>query len=234
MRAFIILLLLFPAAVLADDQHLFVYSLVELGVRVEKPAGDGKHFSQGSGVFLGDGLVLTAAHVVKVDPGNRKVTVLLDGWRRDGTLVADGQTENIDLALIKIPSEELDEKRRTQAPVAICAGNPGPSQPVVVASLGTLSNAVTVSTPITSDLQMGSWTNLLSTGYHQGNSGGGVFDPRHGCLWGILNMELSGPSKTDGRFLDLTAFVPASKITQYLDAYHRQANGDQDGSSGKH
>jgi len=234
MRPVIILLLLFPAAALADDRNLLAPSPAELGVQVEKPAGDGTHYSEGSGVFLGDGLVLTAAHVVKVDPGNRKVTVLLDGRRRDGTLVPDAQMEKADLALIKLPSEELGDKRRAQAPVAVCTGNPGPSQPVVVASMGTVSNAATISTPITSDLQTGSWTNLLSTGYHHGNSGGGVFDPRQGCLWGIINLELSGPSKTDGRFLDLTAFVPASKIAPFLDEYYRQAIGAPDQPPGKH
>lgn len=233
MRPVIILFLLLPTAVLADDLGPPVLSPAELGVRVEKPAGDGTHFSQGSGIYLGDGLVITAAHVVRLDPANRKVTVLIDGRRRDGSLVSVGQSDSVDLALIKIPAEELGEKRRKQAPVAVCTGNPGPSQPVVVASLGTVSNALTIATPITSDLQTGSWTNLLSTGYHQGNSGGGVFDPQLGCLWGILNMELSGPSKTDGRFLDLTAFVPASKITPFLDDYDRQATGASGKASGQ-
>jgi hypothetical protein len=104
-----------------------------------------------------------------------------------------------------------------------CAANPGPSQPVAVAAMGTVSDAVTIPSPITSDLQTGTWTNLLSTGYHQGSSGGGVFDPKQGCLWGILAFEPSGPSKPDGRFLDLTAFVPATKIAPFLEAYRNQA-----------
>jgi hypothetical protein len=225
MRAAGFLLLLFPVAALADSEGFPALSPADLGVRVEKPVGDGKQFSQGSGVFLGgSGLVLTAQHVVKYDPGNPKVTVLIDGWRRDGALVADGLKESVDLALIALHPEELGERRRAQPSVSVCAGNPGPSQPVVVAALGTVSNSVTIPSPITSDLQTGTWTNILATGYHQGNSGGGVFDPQHGCLWGILSFELSGNSKTDGKFLDLTAFVPASKIAPFLDEYRRQAN----------
>jgi hypothetical protein len=193
-----------------------------LGVRVEKPAGDGVHFSQGSGVFMGDGLVLTAFHVVKYEPDNPKVTVLLDGWRRDGTLVSDGQKENVDLALIKLPPDQMSDGRRAQARVAICAANPGPSQPVVVAAMGTVSDTVTIPSPITSDLQTGTWTNILATGYHQGRSGGGVFDPKQGCLWGILAFELSGHAKPDGRLLDLTAFVPAAKIAPFLEEYRKQ------------
>ena len=56
----------------------------ERGVRVEQPVG--KLFSQGSGIFLGDGVVLTAAHVVKADPANAKATVIVDGWRVDGKI----------------------------------------------------------------------------------------------------------------------------------------------------
>ena len=75
----------------------------EVGVRVEKPAGDGVHYSQGSGVLLGDGLVLTAAHVVKYNPQDPKVTVVMAGWRVDGTLAAIGGPDSVDLALVKTP-----------------------------------------------------------------------------------------------------------------------------------
>ena len=200
-------------------------SPAEAGVRVEKPVGDGQHYSQGSGVFLANGLVLTAAHVVKFAPENPKVTVIIDGWRIEGALVLDGQSENLDLALIKIPIKALSPARRNRKPVSVCLQNPGPSQKVVVAALGKVSDAVTVPTPITSDGQTGNWTNLLSTGYHQGSSGGGVFNIAQNCLWGILNLELSGPSLTDGHIIDLSAFVPASRITPFLNKYYGQKRG---------
>ena len=224
MRIFSLILLLWmaPAAMaLADPAP----TPAEVGVRLEKRAGDGQHFSQGSGVFLGDGLVLTAAHVVDVNPDDPKITVVVDGWRIDGAVVQDGQaeTEKLDLALVKIDQSVLSERRRAQPAVPVCAANPGPSQPVVVASLGTVTQAATISTPITSDGQTGDWTNLLSTGYHHGNSGGGVFSPGRGCLWGIINLELSGP--VEGRFVDLTAFIPATKIAPFLSLYRTRPNG---------
>ncbi len=214
---------LWSGGVVAAEPQRFSLAPADVGVRLEKPAGDGVHFSQGSGVYLGGGLVLTAAHVLKVDPAHSKVTVLLDGRRVDGVLVSDGEAEKVDLALVKLPDEALSPARLAQPAVPVCAENPGPSQPVVVASMGTVSNAATIATAITSDLQTGGWTNLLSTGYHQGNSGGGVFQPERRCLWGIINLELSGPSITDGRPLDLTAFVPASKIAPFLKAYAGKA-----------
>lgn len=189
----------------------------DVGVRVEKPAGDGTHYSQGSGVFLGRGLVLTAAHVVSVDPGNRQVTVLLDGRRVDGVLVRDGQAQKLDLALIRLKDEDLSPQRRDQPLVPVCPANPEPSQPVTVVAMGQSVTAFTIPKGLTSDGREESWTNLLATGFKQGNSGGGVFSIRQKCLWGIVNLELGGVSKTTGKPIELTAFVPAARITPFLE-----------------
>lgn len=189
----------------------------DFGVRVEKPAGDGTHYSQGSGVFLGHGLVLTAAHVVSVDPGNRQVTVLLDGRRVDAIVVRDGQAQNLDLALIRLNDADLSPARRDQPMVPICPANPEPSQPVSVVAMGQAVTAFTIPKGLTSDGREESWTNLLATGFKQGNSGGGVFSIRQNCLWGIVNLELGGVSKKTGKPIDLTAFVPASRIAPFLE-----------------
>ena len=67
---------------------------------------------------------------------------------------------------------------------------------MVVASLGTVSNALTIPSAIESDASeakdTGTWTNILTTGYHQGNSGGGC-PPARRCPWGIINKEMGGP-----------------------------------------
>jgi hypothetical protein len=196
-----------------------------VGVQIEKPAGDNIHYSQGSGVFLGDGLVLTAAHVVTLDPGNPAVIVLVDGIRVAGKLIFDEQAKGLDLALIKLPPEALGEQRRHQAKLPVCAANPTPNQPVDVAEQGQVSRSATVNTAISSKARTtDGWTDLLNTGYHHGSSGGGVFDIRQGCLWGIVSLEMSGPSTTDGHFLDLTAFVPALDISHFLHDYERQGH----------
>ena len=153
---------------------------------MEKPVGDGITTAIGSGIYLGEGLVLTAAHVVSSNPTNHQTTVVIDRLRIPGTVVENGETQKLDLALIKIDASGLPARRRTQSPVSICSSNPGPNQPVVVASMGIVTQASTISSPITSDFQTGTWTDMLSTGYHQGNSGGGVFNSQQGCLWGII------------------------------------------------
>jgi hypothetical protein len=193
----------------------------EVGVRVEKPAGDGVHYQQGSGVYLGDGLVLTAAHVVKLDPTHNKVVVLIDGVRTDGEVVFNGDAHKIDLALIRLVANELTPKRRTQPQVHVCPANAAPNRSVMVASMGTVTAATTIPSAVSTIGAGGDWTNILSTGYHHGNSGGGVFDPGHDCLWGILVQELSG-RLDDGRNVDLTAFVPTRQIDAFLADFAKQ------------
>lgn len=195
----------------------------ELGVRVEKPAGDGVHYQQGSGVYLGGGRVLTAQHVIKLDPQHKDVTVLLDGVRDPATVSAVGtrRRDPVDLALIALaPSAPILPARRAQPRVAACATNPPPNRKVTVVALGAVTQAATVGTAIASmngqAVTTEGWTNILSTGYHAGNSGGGVFDPETGCLWGILSYELGGHLGENGPLVDFTAFVPASKIAPFL------------------
>jgi len=162
-----------------------------LGVQIEKPAGDHVHFSQGSGVYLGDGLVLTAAHVVKLDPANPVSSVILDGWKTDA----------------------LSSQRREMKRVTTCPANTVANQPVVVAALGTVTLSKTVGFPINAPALKGDWTNILATGYTHGASGGGLFDASKGCLAGIVIIEATAPG------IELTQFVPAPQIAGFLAAY---------------
>ena len=168
-----------------------------LGVQIEKPAGDGVHFSIGSGVYLGNGVVLTAAHVVTVNPANRSVSVILDGWKVDAAIKSVARND-LDLALLQIPAESLSLLRQTQKPLSVCDNDPIPNQNVAVAAEGKVTLAVAAG------------SDVLAAGFHQGSSGGGVIDPVRGCLWGIVRLEMSNGS------LDLTAFVPARQITGFL------------------
>lgn len=194
----------------------------EVGVRVEKPAGDGVHYSQGSGVLLGDGLVLTAAHVVKYNPQDPKVTVVMAGWRVSGTLAAIGGPDSVDLALVKTPRGAVPMALRDLEPVAICSRNPAINTPVIVAAVGEISAAMTAATPAKPRGPDNAWTNMLTTPYHQGSSGGGVFDAGEGCLAGVLIEEVSGHVRPDAPFIDVTVFVPASDIAAFMAKYRAE------------
>ncbi len=203
-----------------EDRRSLMPSPPDVGVLVEKSSSDGRMLASGSGILLNGGLVLTAAHVVRLNAQNPDVTVILNSLRVHGAVIRNGDSQHRDLALILIdPTDMRLFRPAQQAGVAICTDNPRTNQPVVVVSNGVTTRSSTISSPITSDGQTvtgqtGGWTNLLTTGYHPGNSGGGVFNPQRNCLWGVINLELSGT--VDGRSLDLTAFVPALAIAAFL------------------
>ncbi len=199
-----------PASAWAADAP----SWGEVGVRVEKPAGDGVHYSQGSGVYLGDGLVLTAAHVVNWDPVHPQVTILIDGVRTEAEVVFDSVSKDTDLAILEVRHDELTAPRRNQSHISLCSTNTPPDHPVVVAALGNVTNATTIPAPVSSMGAAGHWTNILSSDYPPGNSGGGVFDPVERCLWGIVLAERSGP--INGVVVHWTAFAPASVVAPFL------------------
>jgi S1-C subfamily serine protease len=196
----------------------------ETMVHVQKPAGDGVNFSHGSGVYLGDGLILTAAHVVEMDSTHPQVKILFyEQVIVPGEVVLNGRifAPDLDLALIRIEPKDLTPRRRDETPTAICSTNPGTDSPMLVAAEGKVTTAKTIPTALerrdTASNNTNGWTNILSTGYHHGASGGGVFDPEMNCLEGVISLELSDPS----RGIDLTSFVPASRIGPFLDYYSR-------------
>ena len=206
---------LYPVAAWADAVSGLTPPPPRVGVLIEKILDHGHVIASGSGVLLSDQLILTAAHVVSREPQNPFVTVILDGWRVSGMVIASGQSRKLDLALIKIDPTAMPSHRVISSKLAICSNNPPPNQAVVVVSKGMTTRSSTM--PFDDAGRVKDWTNVLSTGYHPGNSGGGVFNPALGCLWGILNIEASGT--INGRFMDLTYFVPASQISAFVSEY---------------
>ena len=214
-----ILLCLLAVPALAEDP-----SPQETMVHVQKPAGDGVTFSHGSGVYLGGGLILTAAHVVEMDKAHPEVKILFyEQVIVGGEVVLNGRTfsPDLDLALIRVEPSALTPRLRDEAPTAVCSTNPGLDSSMLVAAEGKVTSAKTIPSALerrdTASNNTNGWTNILSTGYHHGASGGGVFDPDKNCLEGVISLELSDPS----RGIDLTSFIPASRIGPFLDYYSR-------------
>lgn len=196
----------------------------DVGLQVEKPAGDGKLFSQGSGVLVGDGMVLTAAHVIAVNPQDPKVTVFLDNQRVPGIVAFSGQTDHVDLALIRVDPMALPPARRGLEAMSVCSKNPGPAQHFVVAAMGKISEETTLlrADPPKDPSDHGAYSTMLAAGHPKGASGGGVFDPQQGCLAGILVADGVFNTNIPGVPHEVTIFLPASDITAFLTKYRRQ------------
>ncbi|PKU22242.1 S1 family peptidase [Telmatospirillum siberiense] len=211
-------LLFLPAAAEASPKPDLV------GLQVEKPAGDNKLFSQGSGVLIGEGLVLTAAHVITVNPQDPRVTVFIDNQRVPGTVAYTGTAEHLDLALIKVDPAALPASRRGLEAVTACPRDPGPAQDFTIAWMGKTTEEKTIlRADPPKDGDPGPLSTMLAAGHPKGASGGGVFDAKDGCLAGIMTADGTFGINIPGVPHEVTVFLPATKIEGFLLEYRARA-----------
>jgi Trypsin-like peptidase domain len=174
----------------------------------------------GYGVYLGNGLILTAAHV----PGNVEETkphVLIAGQDLPAALVKQGGLESVDLTLLSIDGTKLPvglQMRRTP----LCKHPPYAGERVVVAiPEGTAPSRVLPRQAIPANLRGRFDTNIADVAT-TGNSGSGVFDAADLCLLGIMSRKISiaqQPLKigAQARTTDIAKyFVPAATIRAFI------------------
>jgi hypothetical protein len=174
----------------------------------------------GYGVYLGNGLILTAAHV----PGEvaqTKPRVVIAGQDLPSTLVKQGSLEGVDLTLLSVDGTKLPvglQMRRTP----LCEHPPYAGERVVVAiPEATAPSTVVPPQAIPADLR-GRFATAIADVATTGNSGSGVFDADHLCLLGIISRKISTvrrPSKlgAPSRTTDIAKyFVPAAEIKAFI------------------
>jgi hypothetical protein len=172
------------------------------------------------GIYLGNGLVLTAAHVA----GNvvdTKPHVLIAGQDLPAALVKQGSFETVDLTLLSIDRKKLPirlQMRRT----SLCERAPFAGEAVVVAiPEGTASSRVLPRGAVPPDLR-GRFDTLIGDVATTGNSGSGVFDALNQCLLGIMSRKISisltrAPIGAPARTRDIAKyFVPVSDIKAFI------------------
>jgi hypothetical protein len=172
------------------------------------------------GVYLGNGLILTAEHV----PGHfarTKPHVVLAGQDLPAALVKEGGFEDVDLTLLSIDPTKLPvqlEMRR----MPLCATPPVAGETVVVATPeGTARSHVLPQVMVPPNMR-GRFDTLIGDVATTGNSGSGVFDARKQCLLGIISRKLSvilkgNPLGAPPRTVDIGKyFVPASDIKAFI------------------
>ncbi len=144
---------------------------------------------RGNGIYLGQGLVLTAAHVV---PGRRELetTVLVAGRQLPGITIKYGDFESVDLAIVKIDETLLPYNIRHLPFLAVCARDSQPGQPVVVVAPHNIAPSRIISAERFSPKIVSRFTTLIADVDTTGNSGSGVFDAASGCLLGIMSRKI--------------------------------------------
>jgi hypothetical protein len=174
----------------------------------------------GYGVYLGNGLILTAEHV----PGRftrTKPHVLFAGQDLPAALVKEGSFEDVDLTLLSIDSTKLPIRLQMRR-MPLCTTPPSAGETVVVATPeGTARSHVLPQVMVPPDLR-GRFDTLIGDVATTGNSGSGVFDAQKQCLLGIISRKLSVTLKGNrlgapARTVDIAKyFVPASDVKVFI------------------
>ncbi len=175
----------------------------------------------GGGVYLGNGLIITASHVVGNWPIFQNPRVLIAGRDLPAHVVKEGSVETVDLALLSVDKSRLPVSLRLRRN-PICRGPLKVGTGVLVVVPKRLKPSRTIS-PMEIEprfrAQFGSLINEPE------DSGSGVFDLQRKCLLGIMSrkVEKFGYLAGQGRAAHGSAefagyFVPASKIRAFMPA----------------
>ena len=172
----------------------------------------------GYGVYLGNGYVLTAAHVTAPFAATKPV-VVIGKSEFPATLVREGAFDHVDLTLMSIDQTHLPLRVRMRR-LSLCAASPKPGEYVVVATPeGTARSRVLPVAALPVDVR-GRFGTTIGDVATTGNSGSGVFDAGQQCLLGIVSRKISMRVLRNGvpvRQVDIAKyFVPAAEIKAFL------------------
>jgi hypothetical protein len=200
-----------PASAESSDNSLLIYA-----VNIHQTPM--QSWGPGYGIYLGNGLFITAAHVA----GHTWFTrpkVSIAGTEYQTKVVKAGDFETVDLTLLSVDQRQLPLSlalRRNP----LCAQPPWPGEAVI-----TVVPERTARSRILSPQRLPASTRKFNTVIADvaatGNSGSGVFDAERKCLLGIMSRKISEYRTyrdTGKRELHDIAkyFVPASAISQFI------------------
>jgi Trypsin-like peptidase domain len=139
----------------------------------------------GYGVYLGNGYVITAAHVAGLSLWT-DVQVDIAGKKLPAKVIKRGQFHNIDLTVVSVDDQELPVSLRLRR-MTVCKNSPWPGEEVVVATPEGIARSHVIS-PFQLPLGMSpKFQTAISDVATTGNSGSGVFDAHIKCLLGIVS-----------------------------------------------
>lgn len=177
----------------------------------------------GAGIYLGDGLFLTAAHVA----GRGWLTrpkVALGGREYPTRVVKEGSLEGTDLTLLSVDQKLLPMRLQLRR-MTLCTAPPVPGQQVVTVIPEAVVHSQIIS-PARLPASARKFGTVIADVATTGNSGSGIFDVKQRCLLGIMSRKISQTvkradnGKTETRDI-AKYFVPAAEIAGFLPAGRR-------------
>ena len=163
----------------------------------------------GSGVYLGSGLIVTAAHLVEP---NSQMSATIAGMTLPATILKHGS--EVDLSLLKVDKDKLPANPALPD-MPLCRAPPWPGDPVIVADATAISNSRIASPQGLNVLMRHRFPTLISDVATTGNSGSGVFDPVRKCLLGIMSAKLTATSEAGPKDV-AKYFVPADEVRKFV------------------
>jgi len=168
----------------------------------------GKQDAGGAGVYLGNDLVITAAHV----GGGGTSGVRIDDLTVPAALIKAGSFPQLDLSLIYMDPKKIPDSLRERR-MTLCQEQPPVGAPVILAApQGITRNSIASPTLLSPEYRT-KFSTLISEGSTDGKSGSGVFDAERKCLLGILSLKFTNKILHK----DIASyFVPADTIRSFI------------------
>ena len=206
-----------PGRSLSSDDSLLIYAINLIHNRpLHEPV-------MGHGMYLGNGAVITAAHVISRWPGFiSNPRVIIAGQELPAKIIKKGSPEATDLALLSVEESELPMSLRLRLnPLCREPARAGENV-IVVAANETARTQIMFPQLLSPELRKNFNTFIRDVGV--GASGSGVFHADKKCLLGIITTRTSLPGYRieAGRIvrdlggLDIKHFVSAATIAQFL------------------
>ena len=207
-----------PAHAQDADQSLRLYAVHV--IRVPKESWTGY------GIYLGNGVVVTAAHVAGSSLFH-KVQVEIAGRDLPANVVKEGQFRDVDLTVLSIDERQLPVSLRLRR-MTVCKDPPSPGEEVIVAIPEGIARSHVISPFLLPGDLAPKYRTAISDVATTGNSGSGVFDANKKCLLGIISAKIQGSQtrQENGRTVtqahDVAKyFVPARAIADFIPAEYR-------------
>ena len=172
---------------------------------------------------MGNGLVITAAHVVG-QAASTKPSVRIADLDLPANAIKEGAFEEVDLTLLSINEGNLPNDVRLLH-LSLCHYTPWPGDPVIVAVPEGTARSHIVAPRSLPPAYKSKFATMIGDVATTGNSGSGVFDARSKCLLGIMSGKIVAyPSSDDpeGEAKDIAKyFVPAPIIREFIPDKYR-------------
>ena len=200
------------------DESLRLY-----GVHIDRTP---KQSWAGYGIYLGQGFVITAAHVIGWAFWN-KPRVEIAGKDLAATIVKEGSVNNVDVTLVSVDEHELPVSLRLRR-MSLCQVPSFPGEGVIVVTPEGIARSQVMSPYLLPRDVAAKFSTVISDVATTGNSGSGVFDANRKCLLGIISRKISQIRlrQENGRTVredyDIAKyFVPAPTIAEFMAPVHR-------------